>query len=87
MQQQAGRNGDNARRDAASSGSASPLSPVASKMWADLHFEHTGDSPVTLSGAITGKLYHWAVKGAVQAVDYRDARRLGPYHRVLKRVQ
>ena len=55
-------------------------------MWADLHFENTGEAAVIFNGAVTNKHYHWPGKGVVQAVDYRDAGRLGPYQKVLRRV-
>jgi hypothetical protein len=42
-------------------------------MWADLHFEHQGAGILTLIGNMTGRQYHWSGKGAVQAVDHRDA--------------
>jgi len=70
----------------ASQGAIWALPPVASKMWADWHFENTGETTINLSGAVTGKQYHWAGKGAVQAMDYRDAGKLGPYQKILKRV-
>jgi len=62
------------------------LPPIASKMWADLHFENTGEVAVTFRGAVTNKHYHWPGKGVVQAMDYRDAGRLGPYRKILRRV-
>jgi len=63
------------------------LTRVTPKMWSDWHFENTGEPAVTLHGAVTGKHYHWAHKGDVQAVDYRDAGPLGQYQAVLKRVR
>ena len=62
------------------------LPPIASKMWADLHFENTAEVAVTFRGAVTNKSYHWSGKGVVQAMDYRDAGRLGVYQKVLRRV-
>lgn len=60
---------------------------MAPKMWSDWHFENTGEPAVTLHGVVTGKHYHWAHKGSVQAVDYRDAGPLRQYQAVLKRVR
>ncbi|HEX9509576.1 MAG TPA: hypothetical protein VF939_03780 [Puia sp.] len=63
------------------------LTPVSIKMWTDLHFVNTGEAPLTVSGAVTGKLYRWAGKGDVQVVDYRDASTLRYQLKVLKRIK
>ncbi|MDO6433184.1 hypothetical protein Q4E93_21420 [Flavitalea sp. BT771] len=42
-------------------------------MWADIYFEHQGTGMLTLTGNLTGRIYRWSGKGAVQAVDFRDA--------------
>jgi len=50
------------------------ISPdLQQKMWPDIHFEHQGAGTLTLMGSMTGRMYRWSGKGAVQAVDYRDA--------------
>ena len=54
------------------------------KMWADLQLEHQGAGTLTLIGSLTGRMYRWSGKGAVQAVDYRDAG--GLIHANLRRV-
>ena len=62
-----------ARRQAAKV--VSPVTPPAQdqKMWPDIHFEHQGAGTLTLTGSMTGRMYRWSGKGAVQAVAYRDA--------------
>jgi hypothetical protein len=55
-------------------------------MWADLHFEHQGAGMLTLIGAMTGRVYSWSGKGAILAVDYRDAGGL-MHHNLVRRVK
>jgi hypothetical protein len=45
----------------------------AKKMWADAHFEYTGQSALTVTGSVTGKRYRFSFPGDIQTVDYRDA--------------
>jgi len=56
------------------------------KMWADVHFEYQGAGTLALTGSLTGRLYRWSGKGAIQAVDFRDAGRLMHGH-LLRRVK
>lgn len=68
-------------------GASSAVAPVSLKMWTDLHFANTGEAPLTVSGATTGRLYRWAGKGDIQVVDYRDAGAIRHQWKVLKRVK
>lgn len=43
------------------------------KMWADIHFEYTGNSGLTITGGITAKRYRFNHRGDIQLIDYRDA--------------
>ncbi|WP_018627285.1 hypothetical protein [Niabella aurantiaca] len=45
-------------------------------MWSDVWFEYTGRSAITVKGFITGRIYRFAVRGAVLLVDYRDAAKM-----------
>jgi len=69
-----------------SAGASRPRTPVSEKMWTDLHFANTGDTPLMVTGSITGRIYRWAGKGDIQVVDYRDAGALRYQWKVLRRV-
>jgi hypothetical protein len=43
------------------------------KMWADVHFEYTGNTGLTVTGGVTRKRYRFNHTGDVQVIDYRDA--------------
>ena len=46
--------------------------PVA-QLWNDVIFEYTGESGLTVKGAITRRTYRFNAPGDQQQVDYRDA--------------
>jgi hypothetical protein len=54
------------------SGNAIQETPT-SKMWADVNYEYTGKSGLSVTGGITGKKYRFNYPGDVQLIDYRDA--------------
>jgi hypothetical protein len=43
------------------------------KMWPDINFIYTGQSALSATGNITGKVYRFNRPGDKQPVDYRDA--------------
>jgi hypothetical protein len=43
------------------------------KMWADVHFEYTGHSALTVTGGVTAKRYRFNHSGDTKLIDYRDA--------------
>jgi hypothetical protein len=43
------------------------------KMWADVQFEYTGHSALTVTGGVTGKRYRFNHPGDIKLIDYRDA--------------
>lgn len=43
------------------------------KMWADVNFEYTGSSGLTITGGVTGKHYRFNQRGDIRLIDYRDA--------------
>ena len=43
------------------------------KMWADIYFEYTGNTGLTVTGSVTGKKYRFNLPGDIQVIDYRDA--------------
>lgn len=43
------------------------------KLWADIYFEYTGNSGLTIIGGVTGKRYRFDHSGDIQLIDYRDA--------------
>jgi hypothetical protein len=43
------------------------------KMWADIHFEYTGNTGLTVTGSVTGKKYRFNHSGDIRIIDYRDA--------------
>ena len=50
------------------------------------YFEYTGESSLTHTGIMTGKQYHWAKKGDIQAVDRHDLTKMEHLQDVLKVV-
>ena len=47
--------------------------PGTKKRWADIHFEYTGHSGLTVTGSVTGKRYRFNFPGEILVIDYRDA--------------
>lgn len=43
------------------------------KIWDNVNFKYVGETGLTVTGSITGKLYRFARPGDIQLVDYRDA--------------
>jgi len=45
----------------------------SNQLWDDVIFEYTGESGLTVKGAITRRTYRFNAPGDQQQVDYRDA--------------
>lgn len=43
------------------------------RMWADINFEYTGKTALSVKGPISGKNYRFSKPGDIQLIDYRDA--------------
>jgi len=53
--------------------SNTPGSDIPKKMWQDVEFEYTGQTALTVTGSITGRMYRFHQANNVQKIDYRDA--------------
>lgn len=47
--------------------------PAAVKVREDALFEYAGLTGLTVTGSVTGNMYHFTQNGGPQFVDYRDA--------------
>lgn len=87
-QQQSARSQPSTNNPGSAAGNAQRnSSTVPSKMWADLRFEYTGDTSLSIIGFVTGRRYRWISKGDAQEIDYRDAGGLRPHLHSLKRLK
>ena len=66
------RNALAAQPSAKLSNGAAPL-PSQQKMWKDINFVYTGQTGLTVIGAVTGKRYRFNKNCDTQLIDYRDA--------------
>jgi len=54
-------------------GKSQPIQKQEKKMWPDVNFVYTGQSGLSATGNVTGKVYRFNKPGDKQPIDYRDA--------------
>lgn len=53
--------------------SRSPQPVFEKRMWADVAFQYTGATALSVRGSITGKHYRFSKTGDILHIDYKDA--------------